>query len=120
VVVAAAARRGFSGPCGVDAFVFRGPEGAAILRPVVELNARYTVGTVVIGLLKRHREQIAAGLGLDSGERARFAFGLAPPDGGWPEIARSDVMRLPLAAPDAGLFAFREGALPELAGPEPG
>lgn len=49
----AARDEGFRGVCGVDAFVYRGADGAEVLRPIVELNARYTMGTVALGILRR-------------------------------------------------------------------
>lgn len=49
----AASRRGYFGPLGMDAFVFHGPRGVPVLRPVVELNARLTMGMVALGLLAR-------------------------------------------------------------------
>lgn len=49
----AAAKAGFHGICGLDAFVFRSAGGAEVLRPVVEFNARFTVGTISIGLVER-------------------------------------------------------------------
>ncbi len=49
----AAAQVGFYGSCGLDAFVFRSPGGAEVLRPVVEFNARFTMGTISIGLVER-------------------------------------------------------------------
>jgi uncharacterized ferritin-like protein (DUF455 family) len=55
-VAAAAGEQGFWGPCGTDALVFRGPGGARLLRAVVELNARFTTGTVALGLLRRAQE----------------------------------------------------------------
>lgn len=48
-----AAAEGFWGPCGTDAFVFVGENEARTLRPVVELNARWTGGTVVIGRVRQ-------------------------------------------------------------------
>ena len=48
-----AARHGFFGPCGIDAFIFRHPQyGTPTLRPVVELNARYTTATAGLAHLK--------------------------------------------------------------------
>ena len=44
---------GFYGICGLDAFAFRSSGGAEVLRPVVEFNARFTVGTISIGLVER-------------------------------------------------------------------
>ena len=48
-----AAEEGFFGPCGVDAFSYRKADGEVALRPVVELNARFTGGTVLAGRLQR-------------------------------------------------------------------
>ncbi len=52
-----AAAQGFYGACGIDAFVFEGPDGEPVLRPLVELNARWTGGVVVIGLLRRAHQK---------------------------------------------------------------
>jgi hypothetical protein len=70
-VVAAAARAGFRGPCGVDAFLYRDPTAAAAsaevaLRGVVELNARFTAGHVALGLVLQR--------GPPPGARARFSL----------------------------------------------
>jgi hypothetical protein len=62
---AAAASAGFYGVAGLDAFVFRGPDGGEILRPVVELNARFTTGTVAVGLVR-----LAERAGLTEGQTA--------------------------------------------------
>ncbi len=59
---AAAAQAGFYGVAGIDAFVFRGPSGEALLRPVVELNARFTTGTIAVGLVR-----LAERVGLTTG-----------------------------------------------------
>jgi hypothetical protein len=92
-VARAAHARGFYGPCGVDAFSFEGPDGVE-LRPVLEFNARFTTGTVLVGLLHRARETIAAQLTLAAGERRAFRFALdAPPDG----VDDPALLRLPLA-----------------------
>lgn len=89
---AEAAAAGYFGPMGVDAFVFEGPGGEALLRPVVEVNARFTMGIVAAGLVLRARR---AGLlrapaawtfsvaGLEAGERIlrlgpRTRLGLEP------------------------------------------
>lgn len=64
----AAAKEGYFGPLGLDAFVFHGPDGEPVLRPVVELNARFTMGIVAAGLLRR-----ALGAGtLPAGAAFRF------------------------------------------------
>jgi len=72
-VARAAHAAGFHGPCGVDAFAFA-HEGRSVLRPVVELNARFTLGTVVLGLLRRARPWIEAALAPAPGERIAFDF----------------------------------------------
>jgi hypothetical protein len=87
---AAAASRaraqGYWGPCGVDGFAFRGPEtgdaGAPLqLRPLVEFNARFTVGIVAAGLIRRALGQVRPRLALEPGERRGFLFALDPPPG---------------------------------------
>lgn len=52
VLVERASEEGLIGPCGVDAFAFRLGD-RIFFRPCVELNARFTVATVVIGLVRR-------------------------------------------------------------------
>jgi hypothetical protein len=47
-----AARIGYRGACGIDAFSYRGEDGLE-LRPVVELNARFTGGWVVLGWVEK-------------------------------------------------------------------
>jgi hypothetical protein len=59
-VVEAAHRAGFRGPCGVDAMTYRGPDGSVALRPVVELNARFTSGIVGLGLARTHKVAVGA------------------------------------------------------------
>ena len=68
--------RGFFGPCGVDALVFEVDGGREILWPSVELNARFTIGTVTLGLVRRALPAIIATLGLSPGELRGFRFAL--------------------------------------------
>ena len=42
---------GFRGPAGIDAFVYRTPEGCFRLKPIVELNPRYTMGRLTVELM---------------------------------------------------------------------
>jgi hypothetical protein len=72
----AAADAGYRGFCGLDALVFRDGD-VEVLRPVVELNARFTLGTVAVGLVERARR---AGL-LDRVGAFELALG-APPEPG--------------------------------------
>jgi hypothetical protein len=43
----------FVGPLGIDAFVFRDAGGMRRLKPVVEINPRYTMGRVTLELMNR-------------------------------------------------------------------
>jgi len=43
----------FLGPLGMDAFVYREATGVRRLKPVVEINPRYTMGRVTVELMKR-------------------------------------------------------------------
>lgn len=71
-----ARREGFRGPCGVDAFLFL-VEGREVLRPVVELNARFTTGTIAVGMVERAQRAGRLAIG------DRWQFGMCPPEGGW-------------------------------------
>jgi uncharacterized ferritin-like protein (DUF455 family) len=44
---------GYFGPVGVDAFVYRTPQGDCRLKPIVEINPRYTMGRVTVELMKQ-------------------------------------------------------------------
>ncbi|MCS5636191.1 MAG: hypothetical protein NZ990_06715 [Myxococcota bacterium] len=103
-----ARRAGYWGPCGIDGFTFRGPDAPApILRPVVEFNARFTVGIVVVGLIRRALAQIRGPLALEPGERRGFLFALDPPPGfaSWEAVAEaagSDSHLVTLGSPGEG------------------
>lgn len=43
---------GFGGPLGIDAFVYRDVAGAARLKPIVEINPRFTMGRLTLELMK--------------------------------------------------------------------
>jgi len=43
----------FTGPLGIDAFVYREAGGAVKLKPVVEINPRYTMGRVLVELMRQ-------------------------------------------------------------------
>ncbi len=79
--------QGYFGPCGIDAFSveMRDDTGAMreVLRPIVEFNARFTLGTIVIGLVRRALQQIKEPLDLTPGARRAFYFGLDAPECGW-------------------------------------
>jgi len=46
-------RVGYIGPAGIDAFVYRTPQGDCRLKPIVEINPRYTMGRVTVELMKQ-------------------------------------------------------------------
>ena len=43
----------FTGPLGLDAFVYRDSLGSVRLKPVVEINPRYTMGRVLVELMRQ-------------------------------------------------------------------
>jgi diaminopimelate decarboxylase len=45
-------RVGFAGPVSIDALVYRTPQGDCRLKPVVEINPRYTMGRLSVELMK--------------------------------------------------------------------
>jgi hypothetical protein len=46
-------RADYLGPIGIDAFVYRTPEGGCRLKPIVEINPRYTMGRLTVELMKQ-------------------------------------------------------------------
>jgi uncharacterized ferritin-like protein (DUF455 family) len=44
---------GFVGPVGIDAFVYRTAEDGVRLKPIVEINPRYTMGRLTVELMKQ-------------------------------------------------------------------
>jgi len=102
-IVEAAAEAGYHGPCGVDAFAFEVEPGRVELRPVVEFNARFTLGIVAIGWLRRALPRIRQQLALEPGAPKAFLFRLDAPAGGWPAAdAATDLLWVPLAAANPG------------------
>jgi uncharacterized ferritin-like protein (DUF455 family) len=41
------------GPIGIDAFIYRTPQGECRLKPIVEINPRYTMGRLTVELMKQ-------------------------------------------------------------------
>jgi hypothetical protein len=46
-------RADYVGPVGVDSFVYRTPQGECRLKPIVEINPRYTMGRLTTELMRR-------------------------------------------------------------------
>ena len=111
-IAQAAVAAGYHGPCGVDAFVFETEPGRVELRPVVEFNARFTFGTVAIGLLRRALPRIRRELSLDPGGLRAFLFRLDAPPGGWPDSTDArDALLISLGAEDPDAAARAEPGL---------
>jgi hypothetical protein len=111
-IAQAAIAAGYHGPCGVDAFVFETEPGRVELRPVVEFNARFTFGTVAIGLLRRALPRIRQELSLDPGGLRAFLFRLDAPPGGWPDSTDAqDALLISLGAEDPDDAARAEPGL---------
>jgi hypothetical protein len=111
-VAQAAAAAGYHGPCGVDAFAFELEPGRVELRPIVEFNARFTLGIIAIGLLRRALAEIRRELSLDPGGLRPFLFRLDAPPGGWPKPADAqDALMFPLSAENPGAAARVEPGL---------
>lgn len=98
---------GFRGPCGIDAFSFL-HEGQEILRPFVELNARFTTGTLAAGIIRRavRAHKLRAG--------QRWQFGICPPHGGFEKLPGL-IEILPLQVGGASLAILQaEQSLPRV------
>jgi hypothetical protein len=93
----AAREEGYVGACGVDAFAFEAP-GGPWLRAASELNARFTLGTVVLVAVRRTLPQLRGELGLSPGEHFHFYFALDAPSPGWPDPTPGAGCRVSLAA----------------------
>ena len=98
---------GFHGPAGLDALVYREtPDAEPVLRPCVEWNARFTMGSVVLGLVRRLLPRVRSELDLGPGERRAFTFALDAPPAGWEsarEAAGAGSLLVPLWCPDDSL-----------------
>ena len=62
---------GYGGPVGIDSFVYRAAGGGLRLKPIVEINPRYTMGRVLVELMQRVDQGRCGLLGLVSRKAAR-------------------------------------------------
>jgi hypothetical protein len=99
-------RAGYVGPVGIDAFVYRTPEGGCRLKPIVEINPRYTMGRLTLELMKQTCPGSCGLFRLVSRAQAG-AEGLADFDA----YARSLSDRFPLRLEGGPVSKIREGAL---------
>ena len=105
-------RVGFVGPVGIDAFVYRTGAGACRLKPIVEINPRYTMGRLTVELMKH----VAPG---SHGVFRLVSRKQAQAEGGEDFVAYARLLtRQVPAAPRrrAGVENSRRGALPERSG----
>lgn len=120
-----AARRGFFGVGGLDAFRYRTEAGADdAWRGLVELNARPTMGLVTAGLIRRALPRLAS----PGAERAdvpraflftQLAPDSAPPDGSEPRVAPDERIAALLEAAGPGTRAFELARRPRPDEPRP-
>ncbi len=108
-VARAAFAVGYWGPCGVDAFAFHS-DGREVFRPIVEFNARFTLGTLVVGLLRRALPRIRTTLCLDPGGLRSFYFGLSAPAAGWSRPDRGLLVPLSSGEISSGKASSRKGS----------
>ena len=73
---------GYFGPLGVDAFLYRGGDGEVRLKPVVEINPRFTMGRVAVELARFTPPQAVTSLTIQdaSSDPPAGALRLTPAD----------------------------------------
>ena len=99
-------RADFLGPVGIDAFVYRTPQGDCRLKPIVEINPRYTMGRLTVELMK----QVAPG---SHGWFRLVSRAMTRAEGfdDFPACARSLSERFPLRLEGEPAPRIREGAI---------
>jgi len=97
---------GFVGPLGIDAFVYRTTEGTCRLKPIVEINPRYTMGRLTVELMKQACPGSHGLFRLVNLAQLR-AEGFAD----FPSYARSLSERFPVRLEGEPVPKIREGAL---------
>jgi uncharacterized ferritin-like protein (DUF455 family) len=96
----------FAGPIGIDAFVYRDASGAVKLKPVVEINPRYTMGRVLVELMRQVCQNSSGTFRLVNPAQLR-AEGFAD----FPAYAKSLAEKSPLLLEGEPMPRIREGAL---------
>jgi uncharacterized ferritin-like protein (DUF455 family) len=96
----------FQGPLGIDAFVYLDSEGRSRLKPVVEINPRYTMGRLTVELMR----QVCPG---SHGILQLFTKRMVQSEGyeGLADYADSFRARFPLVLNGEPVHRIREGAL---------
>jgi hypothetical protein len=98
--------RQFMGPLGIDAFIYREAAGRLRLKPVVEINPRYTMGRVTVELMKQ-TSQGSCGVFRLVNRAQLLAAGVAD----FPVYARLLEARHPLQFAGGPAPKIREGAV---------
>jgi len=96
----------FTGPIGIDAFVYRNANGAVKLKPIVEINPRYTMGRVLVELMRQTCQNTFGSFRLVNTAQLR-AEGFE----NFPSYARSLAEKFALQLEGEPLPRLREGAL---------
>ena len=96
----------FTGPIGIDAFVYRTADGATKLKPIVEINPRYTMGRVLVELMRQTCQASFGKFRLVNGVQLR-AEGFE----NFPAYAQMLVENFPLQLEGDPVPRIREGAL---------
>ncbi len=99
-------RADFLGPIGIDAFAYRDASGQPRLKPVVEINPRYTMGRVMVELMRQTCQGSVGTFRLINRAAAR-----AEGFDSFHAYARSLVERLPLELEGDPMPRIRAGAI---------
>jgi hypothetical protein len=116
-VAQAASRAGHRGPLCIDAFCFRSPDSPSreVLRPLVEVNARFSVGWTALAWLRRLRRDDPRAAAPAPGQLRHFGFGIDSGALGWDagNARTTEVTRIALAeGTDASAPALLFGDAP--------
>jgi hypothetical protein len=95
----------FTGPIGLDAFVYRDASGATKLKPIVEINPRYTMGRVLVELMRQTCQASFGKFQLVNGAQLR-AEGFED----FPTYAKRLMEKFPLQLEGDPIPRIREGA----------
>jgi len=99
-------RADFTGPIGIDAFVYRDASGVVKLKPVVEINPRYTMGRVLVELMRQTCQNCSGSFRLVNSAQLR-AEGFV----NFPDYARSLAGNFPRLLEGEPVPRIRSGAL---------
>jgi uncharacterized ferritin-like protein (DUF455 family) len=99
-------RANYSGPVGIDAFAYRDVDGQIRLKPIVEINPRYTMGRLTVELMK-HAAPGSRGLFRLIGRKQALVEGFAD----FSAYARSLIEKFPIQLKGEPSPRISEGAI---------